>query len=223
MIQLDSDTLKTFRIVQSKLHFYKVVNVAYDSLAKLKLPKETDSIWNEIKPVEGLIPPTKTTDVVKTGKTRYSIIYPDKKGFISVNYIKRHFGYEMYFSKHEVKKKEVIESVKRDTTDYFMLYAFTLDDLSNLKKLKDFKDITEAESEALAMVYQNCTDKNIKLVKGNKTFGMAFDGYESSGIIEGRELIIKSLIELKYNPVLTDENDFELFFQKLLPKLKRKR
>lgn len=54
-------------------------------------------------------------------------------------------------------------------------------------------------------------------MEGNKTFGIAIDGLESYGIIEGRELIIKSLIELKYNPLI-GSIDPDLIFEKLKPK-----
>jgi hypothetical protein len=116
----------------------------------------------------------------------------------------------------------VSTSVKKDTTAYFKLYAFTLDDLDNVKKLKDFNDINETELEALATVYQNCIDKSVKLIEGNKTFGIAIDGLESYGTIEGREVIIKSLIELKYNPLI-GANGPDLVFEKLKPRLKSKR
>lgn len=39
-------------------------------------------------------------------------------------------------------------------------------------------------------------------MKRNRTFVIAFDGLESYWIVERRELIIKSLIELKYTLVM---------------------
>jgi hypothetical protein len=222
VIQLDTDTLRTFKTAQSKSHFYKVADITFDSAAKRTMPKEADLIWNEIKPLDRLIEPTKPAYVSETGKSKYSIIYPDKSGFMSVNFIKRQFGYEMHFSKHNVKMKKAIESVKRDTATYFMVFAFTLDDLKNLKMLRDFNDMNPTETEALATVLQECGEKNLKLFEGNKTFGIALDGLDSYGIIEARELIIKSLVELKYCPLI-DSNDPDLIFDKLKPFLKRKR
>ena len=220
VIQLDSDTLKTFKIIQSKPHFYRVSNVVSDSIAKLKLPKETDPIWNEIKPVDRIIEPTKPTYVAETGKSRYSIMYPSKHGFMSVNFIKREFGYEMHFSEHNVKKKKAVNAVKRDTVTYFMLCAFTLDDLRNLKMLKDFNNMNSTETEALATAVQECAEKNVKLFDRNKNFGMVFD--DPMGIIGGRELLIKSLLELRYCPLI-DSNDPDFIFDKMKPYLKRKR
>lgn len=169
-----------------------------------------------------IVKATKITDIIKSGKSRFSIIFPNKEGFYSVNFTKQNFGYEVNFSKHDVKEKAVFASVKNDTTIYFKVYAFTLDDLSTVRKLKDFKDINETELDALATVYQKCIDRNIRLIKGNRTFGIAIDGLESYGTIEGRELIIKSLVELKYNPLI-GANDPDLFFEKLKPKLRHKR
>jgi hypothetical protein len=226
VIQQISDTLKIFKLMESKRHYYKVANAVPDSYklfgASQPIPIELYPISDTHKPTDILIKATKITDIIESGKSRFSIIFPNKEGFYSANFIKCDFGYEMNFSRHQVKKKAVIASVKRDTAVYFKLYAFTLDDLSNLKKLKDFNDIDEAESDALATVYQNCIDKNVKLMEGNKTFGIAFDGLESYGIVEGRELIIKSLIEQKYNPLIAP-NDFDLIYEKLKPRLKPKR
>jgi len=99
--------------------------------------------------------------------------------------------------------------------------VFTLDDLRNVRKLKDFTDINEAEVEALATVFQKCIDKNSKLIEGDKTFGIAIDGWESYGTIEGREIMVKSLIELKYNPLIV-ANHPDIIFEKLRPKFKTK-
>jgi hypothetical protein len=49
------------------------------------------------------------------------------------------------------------------------------------------------------------------------TFGIKIEGYESYGIIESREMIIKSLLELKYNPLI-DPNDLDKTRDKFKPK-----
>lgn len=184
------------------------------------MPKETDLIWNEIKPVDRLIENIKPTYISETGKSRCSIVYPSKGGFMSVNFIKRHFGYEMHFSEHKVEMKKALETVKRDTVTYFMLYAFTLDDLRNLKGLKNFNNMNPTETEALATAVQECAEQNIKLFDRNENFGIAFD--DPIGIIGGRELLIKSLLELGYYPLI-DSNDTDFIFDKIKPFLNGKR
>jgi hypothetical protein len=226
VIQEISDTLRIFKLMESKQHYYRVASVVPDSYklfgSEHPIPRESYPILDTHRPSDIIIKATKITDIIKSGDSRYSIIFPNKEGFYSINFTKRDYGYEMNFSKYDVKKKLVSASVKKDTTTYFKLYVFTLVDLSNVRKLNDFTDINETEVEALATVYQNCIDKNIKLIKGNKTFGVAIDGLESYGTIEGREFIIKSLIELKYNPLI-GANDPDLIFEKLKPKLRPKR
>lgn len=211
--------------MESKQHYYSVASVVPDSYKLLgsehPIPRESFPIPDPRRPYDRIIKATKITDIVESGDSKYSVIFPNKEGFYAVNFTKRDYGYEMNFSRYDVKKKMISAAVKKDTTTYFKLYAFTLDDLSNVRKLKDFADINETEVEALATVYQNCIDKNIKLIEGNKTFGMAIDGLDSYGVIEGREFIIKSLIELKYNPLI-GVNDPDMIFERLRPKLKLK-
>jgi hypothetical protein len=226
VIQEISDTVRIFKLMESKQHYYRVASVVLDSykLFGSEQPISHDSypIPDTHRPSDRIIKATKITDIIESGDSRYSVIFPNKEGFYSVNFTKREYGYEMNFARYDVKKKLVSASVKKDTTTYFTLYSFTLDDLSNVRKLKNFADINETEVEALATVYQNCIDKNIKLIEGNKTFGIAIDGSDSYGTIEGREFIIKSLIELKYNPLI-GASDPDMIFEKLRPKLRQER
>lgn len=223
VIQEVSDTLRIFKLMESKPHYYKVASVVRDSYklfgSKQPIPHESYPLPDTHIPSDIIIKATKITNIIKSGTSRFSIIFPDKEGFYSANFSRQKFGYEVNLSKHDVKEKVVSASVKMDTTSYFKLYAFTLGDLSKIRKFKTFDGTNETGLEALAAVYQNCIDRNGKLIKGNKTFGIAIDGLESSGIIEGRELIIKSLIELKYNPLI-GAYDPDLIFDKLRPKLR---
>jgi len=226
VIQEVSDTLRIFKIMESKEHYYRIASVVPDSYKlyglKQPIPRESYPVPDTHKPSDVVIEATKITDIIRSGKSRFSIIFPSKGGFYSANFTRQSFGYEMNLSKHNVKKKAVSASVKMDTTTYFKLYAFTLGDMSKIRKLKTFDEINETELEALASVYQKYIDENIGLIKGNKTFGIAIDGLKSSGIFEGRELIIKSLIELNYNPLI-GENEPDMIFEKLKPKLRPKR
>jgi hypothetical protein len=222
VIQQTTDSLKIVQLRVSKSHFYKVADVVNDSITKEKMLPESDPMWATIKPADTyrLIRPSKIVDILELSKSRFSIIFAAEKGFNSANFIKRDFGYEMYFSNHDVTRKKVKESIKRDTATYFMLYAFTLDDLRNLKAFKNFNNMNPTETEALATAVQECAEKNVKLFDRNKNFGILFD--DPMGIIAGRELLIKSLLELRYYPLI-DSNDPDFIFDKMKPFLKRKR
>ncbi len=216
VIQQTSDSLKIVQLRESKTHLLKVADVLYDSLTKAKLLSTSEPLLDEIRPSDTY----RIKDIVEFGRGRFSIIVPTDKGFNTVNLIKRDFGYEIYFSNHEVKSNRIKESIKRDTVTYFKLYAFTLDDLRNLKALKNFDNMNPTETEALATAVQKCAEENVKLFDRNKNFRMVFD--DPMGIIGGRELLIKSLLELRYYPLI-GPYDLDLIFDKLEPFLKPKR
>lgn len=224
VIQQTSDSLKIVQLRVSKTHWLKVADVLYDSMTKTKLLSTLEPLLDEIRPSDTyrIIKPSKIIDIVEFGGGRFSIIIPTNKGFNSLNFIKRDFGYEMYFSNHEVKSNRIKESIKRDTVTYFKLYAFTLDDLRNLKALKHFNNMNPTETEALATAFQECTERNVKLFDRDQTFGIAFDEVDPMGIIGTRELLIKSLLERGYYPLI-DSNDPDFIFDKIKPFLKRKR
>lgn len=222
VIQQTSDSLKIVQLRVSKTHLLKVADVLYDSMTKVKLLSTSEPLLDEIRPSDTyrIIKPSKIKDIVEFGRRRFSIIVPTDKGFNTINFIKRDFGYEVYFSNHEGKGNRIKESIKRDTVTYFKMYAFTLDDLRNLKALKNFDNMSQTETEALATAVQECAEENVKLFDRNKNFRMIFD--DPMGIIGGRELLIKSLLELRYYPLI-DANDTDIIFDKMKPFLKRKR
>jgi hypothetical protein len=223
VIQQTSDSLTIIHLRASKSHLYKVADIVYDSMVKTKLSSKSDSMWDKIRPNDiYIIKPIKILDIVEFSDYRFSIIVPTANGFNSINFIKRDFGYEVHFSNHLVRKNRIKESVKRDTVTYFKLYAFTLGDLGNLNNLKTFNNINQTELEALATEYQNCINRNIKLVKTSKVFGLSLNEMDNFGIIAGRELIIKSLLELKLNPLISPY-DPDLIYEKLKPILRLKR
>lgn len=223
VIQQTSDSLKLFHLRSSKSHLYKVADIVYDSTAKTIMLSESDPRWDKLRPNDiYLFKPIKILDIVELDNHRFSIIVPDGNGFNSINFIKRDFGYEVHSSNHSVNKNEIRESVKRDTATYFKIYAFTLRDLKTLEKLRTFNDLNQTELEALATVYQNCVKRNIKLVKAGKLFGQSLKETDNMGIIAGRELIIKSLVEFPLNPLISPY-DPDLIYKKLEPLLRLKR
>ena len=223
VIQQTSDSLTVFHLRGSKSHLYKVADIVYDSTAKTRMPSESDPMWDKLRPIDiHLFKPIKILDIVELDNHRFSIIVPEANGFNSINFIKREFGYEVHSSNHSVNKNEIGESVKRDTATYFKIYAFTLTDLKNLKKLRTFNDLNQTELEAIAAVLQNCGKHNMKLVKTSKFFGQSLKETDNMGIIAGRELIIKSLLEFSLNPLISPY-DPDLIYKKLEPLLRLKR
>lgn len=208
VIQQSADTLKIIQLRVSKTHLYKVANVVLDSIAKTKMIPESDPMWDKIKSTDTyrFIKPSKVVDIVEFNKTRFSIIFQAEKGFNSANFIKRDFGYEMYFSNHDTKRKKVKESITSDTTAYFKSYAFTLTDLKTLNQRESPINLNQSDWETLWKTIENSSSKYHKLMKPNEVFGMEVDGYESYGIIEGREIIIKTLLEQGYNPLEDPDN-----------------
>lgn len=223
MIQQSSDSLTIIHLRASKPHLYKVADIVYDSTAKAKMIPESDPMWDKIRPNDiYIIKPSKILDIVELSNHSFSIIVSAANGFNSINFIKRDFGYEVHSSNHSVKRNRIRESVKQDTATYFKIYAFTLGDLRNLKKLKTFNNINQNELETLATVYQNCIKNNIKLVETSKFFGQSLNEIDNFGIIAGRELIIKSLLDLRINPLISPY-DPDMIYKKLEPILRSKR
>jgi hypothetical protein len=208
VIQESEDTLKIIKLIGSKNHLYKVANVVRDSIARSKMIPESDPMWDRIKPTDSyvFIKPSKIIDIIEFSKSRFAIIFHGDKGFNSANFIKRNFGYEMYFSSHDTKRRKVIESINNDTATYFMSYAFTLTDLKTLKQRKSPIELNQSDWETLWRTVESSFAKYYKLMKPNTAFGIKIDGYESNGIIEGREIILKGLLEQGYNPLEDPDN-----------------
>ncbi len=208
--------------MESKHHFYEVAEVVPDYHKffgeSQPIPRESYPISDTDKPKFLLIDATKISDIIKPEKLRFSIILPMESGFYAANFIRREFGYEFYLSKHEVKRDNLKESIKQDTTTYFKLYAFTLSDLRAVGKLKSFYTHSQDDLDILKKSMQYIYSKNETILKNHLTFGIKIEGYEAYGIIESREIMIKSLLEMKYNPIINIT-----YFEEAQKKYKSKR
>lgn len=113
VIQEISDTLRIFKLMESKQHYYRVASVVSDSHKlfgeQQPIPRELYPIPDTHRPSDIIVKATKITDIIEFGESRFSIIFPNKEGFYSANFTKRGFGYEMNFSKYDVEKKKVFE------------------------------------------------------------------------------------------------------------------
>ena len=198
--QLVSDTLKSFKLIESRYHYNKVTMVLYDSVPKRKLyePRKSERGSGKI------------TDILKIDKSQYSIIYTTDKGFNSVNYIKRDIGYEMYFSRHEVKREDLVKSIKHDTTTYLKFCSFTLSDIKKLRKLKNLNDINQTDFESLMAYIDKYKTDYLEKVRKSKTRSLY-------GTVETNEMLVKVLLELKYNPLIMP-GDFDRLYKKYRPK-----
>jgi hypothetical protein len=198
--QLVSDTLKSFKLIESRYHYDKVAQVLFDSIPKRQI----------FKPRKSKRDLGKMNDLLKLNKNQYSIIYSIDSGFNAYNFIKKDIGYEMYFSKHKVDKKDLVKSITHDTTDYFTFCAFTLADIKELKKLKDFNSISQADFDALTDYMEKNKTRYLKQLKDSKVKSMY-------GTVETNEILVKVLLALKYNPMLVP-GDFDKVYKKYRPK-----
>jgi hypothetical protein len=148
-------------------------------------------------------------DILKINKGQYSIIYKIDSGFNAISFVKKDIGYEIHFSKHKVAKKDLPKVIIQDTTNYFTFCAFTLADLKKLKRLKDFNNINQTEFETLMDHFENNKARYLKQLKDSKIKSLY-------GTIETNEMLVKVLLELKYNPIIMP-GDFDRIYQKYRP------
>jgi hypothetical protein len=125
VIQEISDTIRIFKLLESKQHYYRVASAVPDSYrlfgSRQPISRDAFPIPDNHRPYDIVIKATKITDIIEFGESRYSVIFPNKEGFYSVNFTKREYGYEMNLSRYDVKKKLVSAFVKKD--NYHILYV----------------------------------------------------------------------------------------------------
>jgi len=187
-------------LIESRYHYDKVAQVLFDSIPKRQI----------FKPRKSRRDLGKMDDLLRINKNQYSIIYRIDSGFNTYNFIKKDIGYEMYFSKYKVDKKDLAKSITQDTTDYFTFYAFTLADIKELKKLKDFNSINQTDFDALTDYMEKNKARYVKQLKDSKVKSMY-------GTVETNEILVKVLFALKYNPIIMP-GDFDQVYKKYRPK-----
>jgi hypothetical protein len=200
VLQLVSDSVKGFMLIESRYHYDKVTQVLFGSIPEREIFEPRKS-----KRDQG-----KISDILKVNKNHYSIIYKIDSGFHTYNFVKRDVGYEMYFANYKVEKKNLIKSILRDTTDYFTFYEFTLADLEKLKKLKNLNDINESDFNDLMGFFENERTKFQKQLANGKLKSLY-------GTIEINQMLTKILLERKYNPIIMP-GDFDRIYKKYRPK-----
>jgi hypothetical protein len=196
VLQLVSDSLKGIKLTESKHHYDKVTQVLFGFIPKTQIYEP-----RKLKPDLG-----KINDILKVNKNHYSIIYKIDSGFNAYNFVKKEIGYDMYFSTYKVKKKDLVNSILSDTTKYFAFSEFTLTDLKELKKLKNFNDISESEFNELMNSIDKERPKYLRQLANSKTKSLY-------GTIENNEVLVKILLEKKYNPIIRPE-DFDRIYKK---------
>jgi len=198
--QLVSDTIKSFKLMESRAHFDKVSKVLFDSIPK----------WKLFKPRKGKSKGRKVDEIVKVNKGQYSIVYNLDTVFSLINFVKRDIGYEMYFSELKVDKKELIKSVARDTTNYFKYYVFPIDDIQKLKGLKDLNKINQSDFLDFMDYFEKNKTQYLEQIKSSKSKSLY-------GTIEINEIFVKTLLELEYNPILMP-GDLDNLYRKYKPR-----
>jgi hypothetical protein len=195
--QLKSDTLQSFKLTESKFHFERVTKILFDSIPKRRFFELGKNNQKRIR----------IADVLKIRKGKHSVILSSDSLFNVFSFIKRDVGYEMYFSKYKVKKEELANTIRRDTTDSFKFHIFNLNDLEKLKKLKNFNDVTENEFNELMNSIESHKTMCLQQLKNNQT---------EYGRLEEHEILIKALLEKKYNPLVRPK-DFDKILKKHRP------
>jgi len=196
VLQLVSDSLKGVKLTESKHHYDKVTQVLYGFIPKIQLyePRKSKRDLGKIH------------KILKVNRNHHSIIYKIDSGFNAYNFVKKEIGYDMYFSKYKVEEKDLVNSILRDTSNYFAYSEFTLTDLKELKKLKNFNDISESEFNELMNFIDKEKPKYLRQLANSKTKSLY-------GTIENNEVLAKILLEKKYNPIIRP-GDFDRIYKK---------
>lgn len=194
--QLISDTVKTYKLHESRMHFDKVALALFDSIPKRDLPEPYRRRKREV-PI---------TDLLIINDRHTSIIYDRDSVFGVLNFIKTEFGYELYSSRYRVKRELLVNSILQDTIDYFKYSVFTLDDIKRLRTLKNFKTISKTEFDNLLAVANSLKPRHTRQISNSETKSMY-------GTVESNEIIVKILLQLGYNPLIFP-GDFNEIYKK---------
>jgi len=200
VLQLVSDSLKGFKLIESRQHYDQVALVLFDSIPKRQIFTPRRSRRNR----------EKIDDILKVKDGHFAVIYEIDSGFNTYNFVRRGIGYEMYFADYKVEKKELNKSILSDTTNYFIFYEFTLDDLKELKKLKNLNDISESEFNDLMTFIEEEKTKYQRQLANSKSKSLY-------GTIESNQILTKILLEKQFNPIIMP-GDFDKIYKKYRPK-----
>lgn len=194
--QLVSDTIKTYKLHESRSHFDKVVLALFDSIPKGDLP----DVYKRRKREIGI------TDIFIINDRHTAIIYDRDSVFGVLNFIRKDLGYEFYPSKYKGKKESLRQSILQDTTDYFKFNAFTLNDIKRLRALKDFNSIGKTEFDSLLAFANSQKQRHTRQINNSETKSMY-------GTVESNAILVKILLQLEYNPLILP-GDFDKVYKK---------
>ncbi len=200
VLQLVSDSLKGFKLIESRHHYDKVALVLFDSIP-------TQQIFAPRKAKRDL---GKIDDILKVKDRHFTVVYEIDSGFNTYNFVRKNIGYEMYFSDYKVEKTQLRKSILGDTTNYFTFYEFTVDDLKELQKLRNLNDISEKEFNDLMAFIEKEKTKYQRQLANSKSKSLY-------GSIESNQILTKILLEKGYNPIIMP-GDFDKTYRKYRPK-----
>uniref|UniRef100_UPI0040478D10 hypothetical protein n=2 Tax=Roseivirga sp. TaxID=1964215 RepID=UPI0040478D10 len=184
--QLVADTIFTFQLQSSKIHFDQVAPALFDSIPKIYTWEGRERIKREVG----------FTDMREIDEKHTLFTYDQDSLFNVLHFIKKEdLGYEYYFSKHRVAKVDLAKSIHQDTTDYFKFTAFTLDDIKQLKSYKDFTGISKTEFDSLLDYVRSQNQILTNQLNNNEDISMY-------GSLENNEIVVKILLHFKYNPFI---------------------
>jgi hypothetical protein len=184
--QLVTDTIFTFKLQESKIHFDQVAPALFDSIPKIHLWEDRDRIKREVG----------FSDMLQINEKHTSFVYDQDSLFDVLHFIKKEdLGYEYYFSKHRVAQEDLEKSIRKDTTDYFKFTAFTLNDIKQLRSYKDFNGISKTEFDSLLGYVRSQNQILTNQLNNNEDISMY-------GSLENNEIVVKILLHFKYNPFI---------------------
>jgi hypothetical protein len=114
VLQLVSDSLKGFKLVESRHHYDKVSQVLFDSIPPRQIFKPRKSNRDRGK-IGGILK-------VKDG--HFTVVYKIDSGFNTYNFVRRDIGYEMYFADYKVERKKLLNRFL--TTPQIILHFLNL-------------------------------------------------------------------------------------------------
>ncbi|KAA9338825.1 hypothetical protein [Adhaeribacter soli] len=195
--QLTSDTLQMYKLLETKEHFNKVALVLFDFVPEIQnINKRRNRA-------------TKVDEFIVINDHRFALVFGRDSLFNILNFLKKDTGYEYYGSSYKVKRNLLVESIRKDTTDYFTFSAFTIADLKKIKKLKPLSAINEEEFNIVLNILKNREEKYFKQIENNESRSMY-------GTVEIHEILVKILLELGYNPILKI-GEFDQIYKKYKP------
>ncbi|MEQ8241439.1 MAG: hypothetical protein RIA69_19655 [Cyclobacteriaceae bacterium] len=194
---LKSDTLYFAKLNESPEHYNQFTTVLFDSIPK-------KAFYNR-NPNKVLI-----SQKIVVDNNHYALVANSVDTMFAVlNLSKEDFGYKYYISGYKKDSLSILETIKRDTTEYFQFTLFSLDEVAQLKKLNDFSEVSKEEFDRIDSLFTEILSHSTQRIKNGK-WG-AYAGYAIA-----YEIQFRTLRQSGYNPLIMPGkySDMRMKFEK---------